>query len=59
MSQTDRAIAPKRSAAVQKRNACDAMALPSHNRFGVHRISGNGGRLSNRCGQDFQMELPV
>jgi hypothetical protein len=37
----------------------EAMALPSGNRFGAHRISGDRERVTQRFGQDFQMELPV
>jgi hypothetical protein len=42
-----------------KRNECEAMALPSRNRFGVHRISGDRGCVTQRFGQDLHMELPV
>jgi hypothetical protein len=41
-----------------RRNECEAMALPFRNRFGAHRISDRG-RVTQRFGQDFQMELPV
>jgi hypothetical protein len=43
----------------KNRKECEAMALPSRNRFGAHRIGGDRGRVTQRFGQDLQMELPV
>jgi hypothetical protein len=43
----------------EKRKECEAMALPSRDRFGAHRISRDRGRVTRRFGQDLQMELPV
>jgi hypothetical protein len=59
MIQTERRDRIEVERGCAKRNECEAMALPSRNRFGAHRISGDRGRVTQRFGQDVQMELPV
>jgi hypothetical protein len=59
MMQTERRDQVEVERGCAKWNEREAMAPPSRNRFGAHRISGNRGRVTQRFGQDFQMELPV